>query len=112
MRMEISSRLKLRNAVKIAGIVQVSIASFKKEVIFYWRALKAGEYRTIRIGLITDIPGTYTGPVSRAYLYYTDEDKHWVEVVGLLCGLVDGMRCLGFIGHCDGVGMFVDLGKS
>ena len=50
-----------------------------REVILYWRALKAGEKRIIPISLIAAIPGTYTGPASRAYLYYTDEDKHWEE---------------------------------
>ena len=49
-----------------------------REVILYWRALKAGEKRIIPISLTAAIPGTYTGPASRAYLYYTDEDKHWV----------------------------------
>ena len=28
---------------------------------------------------IAAFPGTYTGPESCAYLYYTDEDKHWEE---------------------------------
>lgn len=50
-----------------------------REVILYWRALKAGEKRIIPISLTAAIPGTYTGPASRAYLYYTDEDKDWVE---------------------------------
>ncbi len=53
------------------------------EVILYWRALRAGEKRIVPISLIAAIPGTYTGPASRAYLYYTDEDKHWVEGVGV-----------------------------
>ena len=26
-----------------------------------------------------DEDGSYTGPASRAYLYYTDEHKQWVE---------------------------------
>ena len=50
-----------------------------REVILYWRALRAGEKRIIPISLIAAIPSTYTGPASRAYLYYTDEDKHWEE---------------------------------
>ena len=48
-----------------------------REVILYWRALKAGEKRIIPISLTAAIPGTYTGPASRTYLYYTDEHKHW-----------------------------------
>ena len=31
------------------------------------------------ISLVAAVPGTYTGPASRAYLYYTDEHKHWVQ---------------------------------
>jgi hypothetical protein len=27
---------------------------------------------------VAAVPGTYTGPASRAYLYYTDEFKTWV----------------------------------
>ena len=32
-----------------------------------------------KISLIATIPGTYTGPASRAYLYYTDEHKIWTD---------------------------------
>ena len=41
--------------------------------------------RTARIhesaGRVTpaEIPGRYTAPASRAYLYYTAEQKHWVK---------------------------------
>ncbi len=55
-----------------------------REVILYWRALRAGEKRIVPISLIAAIRGTYTGPASRAYLYYTDEDKHWVKGVGVI----------------------------
>jgi hypothetical protein len=30
-----------------------------------------------RIDVVARIPGVYTGPASRAYLYYTNEEKHW-----------------------------------
>jgi len=46
-----------------------------REVILYWHALKAGERRIIPISLIAAIPATFTGPASRAYLYYIDGDK-------------------------------------
>ena len=32
----------------------------------------------IPISLVATVPGTYTAPASRAYLYYTDEHKQWV----------------------------------
>jgi len=47
------------------------------ELVLYWRALKAGEKRVIPLAFNAAIPGTYTGPASRAYLYYTDENKVW-----------------------------------
>jgi hypothetical protein len=31
----------------------------------------------IPLSLVATIPGTYTAPASRAYLYYTDEYKSW-----------------------------------
>ena len=48
-----------------------------REVILYWRALKANETRRIPISLTAAVPGSFTGPASRAYLYYTDEQKQW-----------------------------------
>jgi hypothetical protein len=48
-------------------------------VVLYWRALKPEERVELSISLIAAVPGTYTGPASRAYLYYTDEHKHWAE---------------------------------
>ena len=50
-----------------------------REVILYWRALKANETRSIPISLTAAVPGEFTGPASRTYLYYTDEQKHWVD---------------------------------
>lgn len=49
-----------------------------REVILYWRALQANETRDVPINLIASVPGSFTGPASRTYLYYTDEYKHWV----------------------------------
>jgi uncharacterized protein YfaS (alpha-2-macroglobulin family) len=47
------------------------------ELILYWRALKGGETLQIPVSLTAEIPGTYTGPASRIYPYYTDEQKQW-----------------------------------
>jgi len=30
-----------------------------------------------QISLVAAVPGSYTGPASRAYLYCTDEYKNW-----------------------------------
>lgn len=50
-----------------------------REVVLYWRALNANEKVQIPISLVAAVPGSYTGPASRAYLYYTDEHKKWVS---------------------------------
>jgi uncharacterized protein YfaS (alpha-2-macroglobulin family) len=50
-----------------------------REVVLYWRGLEAGQTVLVPLSLLAAIPGYYTGPASRAYLYYTDEHKTWVE---------------------------------
>ena len=50
-----------------------------REVVLYWRSLPENARVTVPISLIAAIPGSYTGPASRAYLYYTDEHKRWVD---------------------------------
>ena len=50
-----------------------------REVVLYWRSMKPGQEARISLSLIAAIPGTYTGPASRAYLYYTDEFKRWAD---------------------------------
>jgi hypothetical protein len=39
--------------------------------------LKPKDRLDLPLSLVAAIPGTYTGPASRAYLYYTDEYKSW-----------------------------------
>lgn len=50
-----------------------------REVVLYWRTLNSEATVDLPISLIAAIPGKYTGPASRAYLYYTDEHKNWVD---------------------------------
>jgi alpha-2-macroglobulin-like protein len=52
-----------------------------REIVLYWRALGAGETKQVPLSVVAAIPGSYTGPASRAYLYYTDESKKWVPGV-------------------------------
>ena len=49
-----------------------------REVVLYWREMKAGQQVRLPLSLVAAVPGTYTAPASRAYLYYTDEFKDWV----------------------------------
>ncbi len=63
-------------------VKQQTIAAYEvvgREVVLYWRALQPEERVELPISLVAAIPGTYTGPASRAYQYYTDEDKVWLE---------------------------------
>jgi hypothetical protein len=48
-----------------------------REVVLYWRSLKANDKFDLPLSLVAAIPGSYSGPASRAYLYYTDEYKSW-----------------------------------
>ncbi|MCG8586717.1 MAG: hypothetical protein MI757_18600, partial [Pirellulales bacterium] len=50
-----------------------------REVICYWRALAPNRKVDIKLDLVAEIPGRFTGPASRAYLYYTAEQKQWTE---------------------------------
>jgi hypothetical protein len=65
---------ELRRADRIAAYELRS-----REVILYWRDLKPNERIEIPLSLLAAVPGQYTGPASRAYLYYADENKQWVQ---------------------------------
>jgi hypothetical protein len=54
-----------------------------REVILYWRAVEPGEVKEIDFNVTATIPGKYTGPASRAYLYYTAEEKVWIEPLAI-----------------------------
>lgn len=56
------------------------IASYEvrgREVILYWRVLDGEQRVRVPLSLVAAVPGKYTAPASRAYLYYTDEHKVW-----------------------------------
>jgi len=48
-----------------------------REVVLYWRYIKPNDKFDLPLSLVAAVPGVYTGPASRAYLYYTDEFKNW-----------------------------------
>jgi hypothetical protein len=66
---------QLKELVKSGKIAAYEV--FGREVILYWRYLKAGDSFDLPLSLVAAVPGSYTGPASRAYLYYTDEYKNW-----------------------------------
>ncbi len=50
-----------------------------REVVLYWRGIAGNAAMEVPVSLIAAVPGTYTAPASRAYLYYTDEHKCWID---------------------------------
>ena len=66
---------QLKDLVKSDKIAAYEVIG--REVVLYWRVLDAEQRVEVPLSLIAEIPGDYTGPASRAYLYYTDEFKQW-----------------------------------
>lgn len=52
-----------------------------RDVVLYWRGMEPRKRISVPLSLMAAVPGTYTGPASRAYLYYTDEHKTWRDGV-------------------------------
>jgi hypothetical protein len=52
-----------------------------RDVVLYWRGMEPRKRIEVPLSLVAAVPGTYTGPASRAYLYYADEHKTWSEGV-------------------------------
>jgi hypothetical protein len=50
-----------------------------RELILYWRDLAPRQTIEVPIDLSCRLPGDYSGPASRAYLYYNGDHKTWVE---------------------------------
>ena len=68
---------QLKELVKSKKIAAYEVLG--REVVLYWRELKANEKVELPLSLVAAIPGQYTGPASRSYLYYTDEHKQWAD---------------------------------
>jgi uncharacterized protein YfaS (alpha-2-macroglobulin family) len=68
---------QLKELVKAGKIATYEVLG--RDLVLYWRSLAGGESVELPISVLAAIPGNYTGPASRAYLYYTDEDKKWSD---------------------------------
>ena len=66
---------QLKELVKSGKIAAYEVLG--REVVLYWRSLEASQKIELPISMVAEIPGTYTGPASRSYEYYTDEYKDW-----------------------------------
>ncbi len=51
----------------------------EREVVLYFRSMPPNAELEIPLQLIARVPGDYVGPASQAYLYYTNEFRHWSE---------------------------------
>ena len=58
-----------------------------RELVLYWRDLQAEQEIEVPIDLICRVPGEYTGPASRAYLYYNSDGKCWIEPLRVAIGV-------------------------
>ena len=47
--------------------------------MLYWHDLSPGQKINVPLDLIARVPGEYSGPASRGYLYYNADHKHWVD---------------------------------
>jgi len=68
---------QLKELVKAEKIAAYEVLG--RDVVLYWRAMKPEERVDIPVSLVAAVPGKYTAPASRAYLYYTDEHKTWLD---------------------------------
>jgi len=50
-----------------------------REVVLYFDQLQPKERKEVPLDLVAQVPGTYTGPASSAYLYYTNDKRFWAE---------------------------------
>ena len=50
-----------------------------RELVLYWRDLAPDQTIEVPIDLIARVPGEYSGPASRGYLYYNADHKDWVD---------------------------------
>jgi hypothetical protein len=66
---------QLKELVKANKIASYEVLG--REVVLYWRALAPNQKVELPLSLTATIPGRYTAPASRTYLYYTDEHKTW-----------------------------------
>lgn len=51
----------------------------EREVVLYWRDMEPSAKKEVPLDLVAVVPGTYEGPASSGYLYYTDDHKDWVK---------------------------------
>ncbi|MCQ2397472.1 MAG: A-macroglobulin complement component, partial [Lentisphaeria bacterium] len=66
---------QLKELVKAGRIAAYEVID--NAVVLYWRGLKAAESLQVPLAMTAVIPGEYTAAASRAYLYYSDNEKQY-----------------------------------
>jgi hypothetical protein len=54
-----------------------------RELVLYWRDMAPNAKIDVNLDLVCRLPGIYSGPASRAYLYYNADNKFWCEPLGI-----------------------------
>ena len=73
---------QLKDLARPEGDKPGTIAAWEtngRELILYWRDLAPDADIQLNLTLHCRIPGEYTGPASRAYLYYNADHKFWCD---------------------------------
>ncbi len=68
---------QLKELVKAKTIDAYEIMG--RDVVLYWRGMTPKSQVRVPVSLVAAVPGKYVGPASRAYLYYGNEHKAWVD---------------------------------
>ena len=68
---------QLKELVKAKTIDAYEIRG--RDVVLYWRGMTPKQSLRVPVSLVAAVPGKYVGPASRAYLYYGNEHKAWVD---------------------------------
>jgi hypothetical protein len=53
----------------------------QREVIVYFRSMGPSAQKAFDLDLLAQVPGTFHGPASQAYLYYTDEFRTFADPI-------------------------------
>jgi anti-sigma factor RsiW len=75
---QLKDHARLRNDGKERGLIS-AWETRGREVILYWRDLAPKQKIEVPLDLVCRVPGEYSGPAGRAYLYYNSDLKHWAE---------------------------------
>ena len=76
--MKVPTDMKQLTDLREKGVISY-FETRDRELILYWRELAPRKKIDLTLSLVCDVPGSYRGPASRAYLYYDADNKHWVE---------------------------------